>query len=155
MKFFMIIERNAIYTYEKNGQHYDLQYIEGSKSFSYSMSSIYENINEYLDALANEKNLGTKAMLEFDVLESSEEFCNIGVINALEGYIEKKYNINEAIEMVIKKLSKDKGLMIDHYGINYDGYSFLLVDGQIQKGEFDLLAYTVHSDDVIGLMDTN
>lgn len=152
MKFFVVIGRNALYTYEKSGQRFETQFIEGSDRYSYHLSNISEEINEYLDALANEKNLGTKAKLEFDVLESADDFCNIGIFSILNSYVDKKYELNSSIETVIKKLSRDKALMISEYGINYDGYSYSMNDGTLEKAEFDLLAYTIHSRDVIELM---
>lgn len=152
MKFFMIIGRNALYTYEKNGQKFEQQFIEGSEIYPYSISSISEDVDSYLDALANEKNLGTKAKLEFDILESANLLANTGVLNVLEEYVENKYSLDDAIPTVLKKLSRDKKLLINEYGINYDGCSYKAGNGQLIRGEFDLLAYTVHYNDMIDLI---
>ncbi|MDE7312363.1 MAG: hypothetical protein K2N87_12210 [Eubacterium sp.] len=151
MKFFMIISKKALYTYQKNGQGFEPQFIEGSNLYPYNSSSICEDINAYLEALAYEKNLGTKAKLEFDILESTDQLRNAEIFRVLEDYTDKRYQIDDALKTVLKKLSRDKKLMISEYGINYDGYSYKL-SGDIEKKEFDLLAYTVHSEDMVGLM---
>lgn len=154
MKFFLIIGANALYTYENIGQKYELQFIEGGESYPYHPSAAHDNVQAYLEALANEKNLGTTAKLEFDVLDCADEYCNTAVFGMLkEGeYIDRHYLIDEAISDVMKKLSRDKKLLIDKYGINYDGVSYKLKNKTLEKGAFDLLAYTIHSDDVISLM---
>lgn len=157
MKLFVAIGKKALYTYEKDGQKFNIEYIEGHDAFPYNPRNAADDINDYLEALSNEKNLGTKAKLEFDVLDSVDEYCNTAVFHVLEGenYVNRRYPINVALEEVIKKLSKDKKLLIDEYGINYDGNSYKIQNGKLVKREFDLLAYTVHCKDVIDLMNKN
>ena len=155
MKFLIVIGKSALYTYKRNGQEFETQFIEGSECYSYNLSNISEDINGYLDALANEKNLETKAKLEFDVLECADRFCNKGVLNILEEYVDNKYEFDSVMEAVIKKLSRDKSLLVTEYGVNYDGYSYVMADGILRQKEFDLLSYTIHSRDVIDLMDIN
>lgn len=152
MKFLTVIGKHGLYTYQKDGERYQLQYIEGSEAYPYNSSSANEDIFAYMEALANEKNLGTVAKLEFDVLESSDQFCNKAVIQALEEYVNRRYSFDEALTAVLKKLSRDKKLLISEYGINYDGSSYQMVNGNVENREFDLLAYTIHSTDMVELM---
>lgn len=133
MKFFMIIGKHALYTYQKSGQGLEPQFIEGSEAYLYNSSSIREDIEAYLEALANEKNLGTKAKLEFDILEGTDRLRNAGIFQSLEDYTDKRYPIDDALKTVIKKLSRDKKLLINEYGINYDGCSYKLADGRVEK----------------------
>lgn len=153
MKFFLIIGKNALYTYEQEGQRFEPQFIEGSNAFTISSSNICEDVNSYMQILANEKNLGTIAKLEFDVLECSDTYCNTGVITVLEEHINKIYSLEDTLTIVTKKLLRDKKLMIDIYGINYEGHSYKVKNNRIVQGEYDLLGYTIHCNDITELMD--
>ena len=153
MKFFIIIGKNALYTYERNGQRFEQQFIEGSESFAINASSVAEDVNSYMEILANEKNLGTIAKLEFEVVEGSESSINKEIVTALGEYVEKIHGLDEILKTVIKKLLRDKKLLIDTYGINYEGRSYKLVDNNILRGEFDLLGYTIYCNDVADSMD--
>lgn len=152
MKFFVVIGRNALYTYEENGRQYDTQYIDGSAEFPVGSSSVGEDVASYLDRLANEKNLGTKAKLEFDVLESADKLRNNAVMGVLKEYAEKTYPLEETLRTVYRKLGRDKSLLVDRYGINYDGYSYKGTGDALVRGDFDLLALTVSSKDVVDMM---
>ena len=44
-------------------------------------------------------------------------------------------------------------MLISEYGINYDGSSYQNINDRVEKKEFYLLAYTVHSADIVELMD--
>lgn len=153
MKFFVIIGNNALYTYQRDDQQFKPQYIEGSVSFPISTVNIGENVNSYMEILANEKNLGTIAKLEFEILEGTDQNVNLAIINAFGDHIDNVYKLEDTLKVIFKKLQRDKKLMIETYGINYEGYSYIFKDNNACHGNFDLLAYTIHCDDVIGLMD--
>ena len=153
MKFFIIIGRNALYTYERNGQRFESQFIEGSESFSINSINISEDVNAYMEILANEKNLGTIAKLEFEVLESSNTNLNKAIVSAFGDHIVKVHVLDNALKTVMKKLLRDKKLLIDTYGINYEGCSYKIENNNLLQGDFDLLGYTIHCNDVVGLMD--
>ncbi len=153
MKFLLIIGKNVLYTYQQSGSKFEQQFIEGSDSFAVNPSSIGDDILSYMNILADEKNLGTIAKLEFDVLECPDLVYNSVVMKELGDYIDKVYSLTDTLNTVIKKLLRDKKLMIDKYGINYEGYSYKMNNNDIAQGEYDLLAYTIHSSDLVGLMD--
>lgn len=153
MKFFVIIGNNALYTYERDGQQFKPQYIEGSDSYAISSVNIGEDVNSYMEILANEKNLGTIAKLEFEMLEGTDQNVNMAIINAFGDHIDKVYKLDDSLKVIFKKLQRDKKLMVETFGINYEGYSYIFKDNDVCRGNYDLLAYTIHCDDVIGLMD--
>lgn len=153
MKFFIIIGRNVLYTYEHDGQRFESQFIEGSESFPINSANISEDVNTYMEILANEKNLGTVAKLEFEVLESSDINLNKAIVTAFGAHINKVYSLENTLNTVTKKLLRDKKLMVDIYGINYEGCAYKLENNTLVQGEFDLLGYTIHCNDVVGLMD--
>lgn len=152
MKFFMIIGKENLYVYEKNGDRYEKQFIEGNAFYPYDMRCVEESIETFLKDLANEKNLGTIAKMEFEVLENTDKIRTNSVVRVLGEYVEKQLQLSDTIKKIIQKLSKDKALMIDTYGINYDGVCYKM-DGQlIWEGPFDLLGYTIHEDDIVDLL---
>lgn len=152
MKFFLVIGRTAVYTYERNGQEFTVQNIEGSEGYPVESSSVAADVGSYLNALANEKNLGTKAKLEFDVIEGADRFRNEAIGKALKEYAEQTYPLAEALRTACQRLSRDRDLHIDRFGINYEGHSYRMVEGDIVQGEFDLLAFTINSKDVLEMM---
>ena len=153
MKFFVVIGNNALYTYERAGQQFKTQYIEGSNSFAINPINISEDVNSYMEILANEKNLGTTAKLEFEILEGNDSNINVAIINTFEEHVQEVHKLSDVLISVIKKLLRDRKLMIDMYGINYEGYSYVYKDNAITQACYDLLAYTIHSDDIVNLMD--
>ena len=152
MNFFVVIGKNALYTYERDGRRFEPQFIEGSESFPINLTNISEDVNSYMDILANEKNLGTVAKLEFEVLEGSETNLNTAIVTAFGEHINRVHSLENTLKTVIKKLQRDKNLLIDTYGINYEGCSYKLENNNLLQGEFDLLGYTIHCNDVVGLM---
>lgn len=152
MKFFVIIGKENLFVFEKNGNQYIKQFIEGSPFYPYDVNSVDENINAFLDDLANEKNLGTKAKLEFDVLENEDMIRTNSVMRVMGEYVTERFSIPDTIRKVIKKLSKDKKLLIDQYGINYDSVCYKIDKENLLISPFDLLAYTVHEEDIIELI---
>lgn len=153
MKYLLVIYKNSIVTYEAVGNGFVPQTIEGSRKYSYNINSVNDDMDAYLQALANEKNLGTVARLEFDIVEGTDAFCSNAIIGALEKYVDKKYEINTVIAKLIGKLSRDKNLLIEQYGVNYDEVSYIIDDNEIKKQPYNLLAYRLECDELIDLMD--
>lgn len=153
MKFFIIIGKKALYTYECNGHQLKPQYIEGSDFYAISPVNIGDDVNSYMEILADEKNLGTIAKLEFEILEGTDSKVNMAIMDAFGDNIGKVYKLDDTLKVILKKLQRDKKLMVETFGINYEGYSYIFKDNDICRGNYDLLAYTIHCDDVIGLMD--
>ena len=156
MKFLLIIGNSVMHTYEEKNNGYSIQCIEGNDTFPVSGNSISEDILSYLKLLANEKNLNSIEQLEMDVLGGPNVTYNARIIKVLEEYVHipNKYMIEDIILEIIDKLGKEKEMMIDKYGVNYEGYSYVKRNGVLNKGEFDLLAYTIHSKDIVKIINT-
>ena len=152
MKFFVIIGKENLYVYEKNGSRYEKQFIEGNAFYPYDVCQVKADIDAFLDSLANEKNLGTKAKLEFEVLENPDPIRTNSVMRILGEFTKRRLQAPEVIRDAIQKLSRDKTLMIDAYGINYDGRNYKMDGQMLLDGPFDLLGYTIHEDDIMDLL---
>ena len=149
MNFFLIIGRNKLYTYVKNASQIEPQFIEGSNYFQVNFGNISGDVSSYMETLANEKNLGTIAKLEFDILENSNSKFSAEVIRAFGENVKSVYHLNEVLENVMNKLLRDKKLMINEYGVNYDGYSYKLKNNTVVKEEYDLLSKSIYCDDIV------
>ena len=64
-------------------------------------------------------------------------------------YQSKVYEIDFLMKLVAGKLQRDSKMMIDKFGINFDGKNYLLSDGGIVKNDFNLLGYTLNEDDLM------
>lgn len=155
MKFFIIAGKNALYTYEQKDGKWSSMFIEGSDSFPLNPNNVEEDTKAYLETLANEKNLGTTAMLEFEMLESPDKILNENIIKAFGDHIDMVRPLDECIGSVLKKLMRDKKLKIEKYGINYEGISYKSEDLKVIKGDFDLLGLTIHAKDIVEYIKTN
>lgn len=153
LKFVLIIQKDALYTYDEDGAKLTTRNIEGSEKYPLSVGRISADVREYMECLASEVNLGTIAKLEFEVLESEDVAVNTAVLSAIDGHVVKKYLLSDIISLVIDKLSRDKKLMIDKFGINYGNYSYKKKNGQVVKAEFDLLAYTMSCRELSGFIE--
>lgn len=150
MKFFVIIGKENLYVFERNGGRAERQYIEGNPFYPYDFNNTSEDVNAFLDDLTNEKNLGTKAKLEFEILENADPIRTEAVMRVLDEYKKEVYKLPDTILSVLKKLSKDKELKIAEYGINYDGSCYKMdSQNKLLSSPFDLLAYTIHEDDIM------
>jgi len=153
MRFFLIIGKNNLFVYERKNNRFEKQFIEGNPFYPYDLSNSEENVISFLDALANEKNLGTKTKLQFDVLENQDFVRTKSIMKTMSDYVVNVYKIENVIVTAIKKLSKDKTLQIDNYGINYDGVSYKMENGGLLNSYFDLLAYAINDEDLVNLME--
>lgn len=147
-KFYMITGKDKLFVYEKQGNDYIRQYIEGNAYYSYNLNNAKNDIEKLIESLVNEYNMETSAEIEFYVIDNENSVCSEVVEKALGDYIEEKYSINSVLINVIQNLRKEKKLMIDKFGVNFDGKNYIN-NGQLIKKEFSLLGYTLNSDTIM------
>ena len=151
MEFLVSIEKGKLRAFERVKGHYEPFFIEGEECFSYEVPSIKQCADEFLKSIAYEKNLADSSCVDLVVLENFDELLNSKFRKAWGERVKFSYHISEMMEKVIQTLQGDKELQVSKYGINYDGFSFVMNDGRVDKSDFDLLAYTVHAKDLINL----
>ena len=134
-KFFMIIGKNKLNVYSTNGGQWEKQYFEGNPEFEYEVNNARHDIEKMFELLVSEYNLDSKAELEFSVLCNEDSVYNDVIERCMKEYICEKKEL--------------KQVEIDNYGINFDGKHYMLKDGVITKGKFDLLGYTVSEDSIV------
>ena len=151
MEFLVSIEKDCLRTYEKINGRYEPFFIEGDDCFFYESTSIKQYVEAYLHSIAHEKNLANSSDIELVVLENFDGLLNSKFHKVWGNHVKQVYQVQNMMGKVFSALQKDKDLLVLKYGINYDGFSFIMVNGQIEKSDFDLLAYTIHATDLINL----
>lgn len=151
--FYMIVGSDTLYLYEKNGKEYTRQYIDGNPEFHYQINNVKRDMKKMMNALVEEYNLENRSELSFLMIGNDKPQVTEAVGKALEGHIEKKYELNTIIYDIIKRFSEDKKLLVEDFGINFDGVNYCLTDGKVCKADYSLLGYTLQTDDIVKCVD--
>ena len=151
-KFLLLVKRDKFVIY-KPDRNYELQYVNGEPFFSYEINRLADAMQNLLNSLTEEYNLTSVHDIDLSVLVNGDAV----VENLIKDFliteeISRKDNIISVIPMlekIYKKLERDKSLLIDLYGINYDGINYCKERSQLVAGNFKLLAYTLRDADII------
>ena len=146
---YMIIGKDALFLYAKEGVSYQRQYIAAKPEFPYQPSHIMEDIQTLLSLIMEEYNLEDRLELTFSVVEGEDTALSEKVCSMLDGNISKRHPLYSVIFHIIIKLEGDGRPLIKEFGINFDGVNYRLVNGSIQKSNYNLLGYTMQADDLI------
>lgn len=151
-KFLLLVKQDKFVIY-KPDRNYELQYVNGEPFFSYEINRLADAMQNLLNSLTEEYNLTSVHDIDLSVLVNGDAV----VENLIKDFliteeISRKDNIISVIPMlekIYKKLERDKSLLIDLYGINYDGINYCKERSQLVAGNFKLLAYTLKDADII------
>lgn len=151
-KFLLLVKQDKFVIY-KPDRNYELQYVNGEPFFSYEINRLADAMQNLLNSLTEEYNLTSVHDIDLSVLVNGDAV----VENLIKDFliteeISRKDNIISVIPMlekIYKKLERDKSLLIDLYGINYDGINYCKEKSQLVAGNFKLLAYTLKDTDII------
>lgn len=151
-KFLLLVKQDKFVIY-KPDRNYELQYVNGEPFFSYEINRLADAMQNLLNSLTEEYNLTSVHDIDLSVLVNGDAV----VENLIKDFliteeISRKDNIISVIPMlekIYKKLERDKSLLIDLYGINYDGINYGKEKSQLVAGNFKLLAYTLKDTDII------
>ena len=148
-KFLMILGKEKLYLYTRKENVYEKKYIEGSPSFDYKQNNASNDIKKLFRSLKDEYGLDSEAELEFDVIDNEDPVSTDVMMRVLGSYIAGRRKIEDVIETVMKKLVKDKNLLVDDYGVNFDGKNYVYTSGKLVKKDFNLLGYTLKADSIV------
>lgn len=146
---YLLIGKDRLYLYEKNGNSFERLYIEGNSFYEYDINNAKNSLEKLMQYLVDEYNLDTKAEIDFVVIDNEDKIVSEVMRQAVGEYEKQKYDIECLIKNVSQKLSRDKSLMIQRYGINFDGKNYLIDNDTIKKREFSLLGYTMQEDNLL------
>ena len=145
----MIIGRNAFYLYHRSRDNFEIEYVDGNPYRHYDIHSIRSDLEKLLETVADTNNLDNANEIEFTIIENADNIRNTNVEQILGNRIKEKMSINAVLIRVVNALSKDNELHINEFGINYDGSSYILHNGELQKKPYSLLAYNVGQEKLI------
>ena len=146
MDFHMIIGKNAFYLYRLSANGFEVEYIDGNSYRHYDTHSIKSDLENLLETVADTNNLDNANDIEFTIIENADNIRNTNVEQVLGNRVKEKISINDILIRVVNALAQDKNLHIDEFGINYDGASYILHNGNLQKNFYSLLAYNVNQE---------
>lgn len=149
MHFYMIIGKSKIYVYRLKNEKLEPEFIDGNPFCNYATQGINDAVSGLLSSLADVNNLDSIDDVEVSVVLNTDRVRNVNAIKALDGHILQEVPLEDVLVRVIKRLSKDRQLKITEFGINYDGDAYILHDGNLEKKQYSLLAYSVGQEDFI------
>lgn len=146
--FYVIIKKDYLTIYEKNGNSYEKVYLGGNSEYTYSVNSAKDYVNRFFEMIIEEYNLDTMGEIDFVVIDNEDVITTNAMMMAFGQSVAKQISIENLMEEILASIGRDKKLRISEYGINYDGKKYLVKDKKVVKEEFSLLAYTL-SDDML------
>lgn len=147
--FYVIIGRDKLYLYEKNGEEYSRQYIAGYPEFHYQINNVKNDSGKMMDGLVEEYNLENRSELSFCLIGNKDPFITETVSTAFEEYIADRIDLCVIMSEIVKKLSMDEKLLVEEYGVNFGDINYRLVDEALQVTDYSLLGYTLQADDLV------
>lgn len=144
--FYVIIKKNHLSIYEKNGNSYEKVYLGGNPEFAYSVNSAKDCTKRFFDMIVEEYNLDTIGEVDFIVIDNEDDIISNAILEAFGENVKKRIDIEKLMSEVSSGIGRDKKLRIFEYGINYDGKKYLVKNEEVVKEEFSLLSYTLTDD---------
>lgn len=148
--FYMVIGRDMLYLYEKDGTVFNRQYIEGNPEFHYQINHLKGDMERLLDLLAEEYNLDSKDEITFCLIENEDPSVTKAFCKTLGGYTSRQYGLDVVMPEIIRKMEADGIPLIRESGVNFDGRNYLLVNGKLNRRDYNLLGYTLDVNKMVG-----
>ena len=153
MSILVVIGQNDLCTYKIGAGRPEILYVEGKEKFPIHSNAVGEDVQLYLKSLARTLKKESAEQMQLEVLEGGDEVRNKSVLEGLGNQVIKRYLFDESIKKVARKLLGNNRLLVSVHGINYEGYSYKLREEELERGVYDLLAYTIHGKDMIELLE--
>lgn len=147
--FYVVIKKDFLSIYEKNGSTYKKVYLGGNPEYSYSVNSAKDYVNLFFEKIKEEYNLDTIGEIDFIVIDNEDVIISNAMLGAFGQSVKKRISIDHLMADVLDSIGRDKKLCISEYGINFDGKKYFFKDKQVVKEEFSLLAYTLTDDKLV------
>lgn len=147
MKFLLIVKRDKFTIIDPNRNN-EVIYINGEQDVLYEPTKAKICVENMVNALVDEYNLESKNDVQFKIFTNGDANVN----KALERYAneDNMTDIKNIIKTIYKQLSENKDLLINEYGLNYDGINYSMINGnELSCGKFKLLAYVLQDEYII------
>lgn len=147
--FYVIIKKDYLSLYEKNGNVYEKVYLGGNPEYFYSVNNAKDYVNHLFEMIIEEYNLDTIGEIDFIVFDNEDVIISNAMLEAFGQSVKERISIEHFMMDVSDSLGRDKKLHISEYGINFDGKNYVVKNRQIVKEEFSLLAYSLNDEMLI------
>ena len=149
MHFYMIIGKNSFHAYRLSDTGLEPEFIDGNPFFPYNPHTIKTDVGKFLSSIADSNNLDSTDNIEMSVVLNADRVRNVNTLNALGNKAKDKIPAEDILIRLVNNLSKNNELHIDEFGINYDGESYLMMNGKLQTRPYSLLAYTIKQEEFV------
>ena len=150
MQLHLLIGKEQCFVYEKRSAGYEKQYIGGHSGVPYEIQDAQKAMEYLVNSLVEEFNLSEKRELALTLITNEDLYYTNVIADELakQGIEVKREDVNRRILDVLNRLQAQSELLVDKYGINFDGKCYQKAgDKKLWKKEFSLLAYTVDEDE--------
>lgn len=149
MHFFLIVGKTDFYVYTRKNDQLVPEFIDGNPFWPYTPHAVKNDLVRLMYALADSNNLEGIDDITFSVIKNADRVRNVNIINSLGQHLQKEISPDELLLAAIQRLAKNSALHIAEFGINYDGDSYILKNGNLDKNPYSLLAYTISQEEFI------
>ena len=146
--FYVIIKKESLSLFEQNGGIFEKVYLGGKQEYFYAVNSAQDTANKFLSMIVEEYNLDSVGEIDLIVVNNEDEIISTAMTKAFGKNVKEEISIAKVILTALEKLDRDSKLRIRDYGVNFDEKKYCLVNGEVKKDEFSLLAYTL-SDEMV------
>lgn len=153
MEFLLVFDNEKIHIYNVEN-NYARYYFSGNDFVFYDKNNIELALNSLSNELSKAFSISVPD-IKYSILGVATEAINNKFIEKAGTKVKKIYYVDDIIGTIMEKLIGKDNLMIDEYGINYNGRSYRVVDGDIIQYNFSLLGYTISDDEFISEIKNN
>ena len=108
--FYVLIKKNCLSIYEKNGNAYEKVYLGGNPDFSYSISSAKEGADRFLEMIVDEYNLNTMGEIDLVVIDNEDEILSDVMLRAFGQSVKKRISIEGLMGEVLILMARNTSL---------------------------------------------
>ncbi|WP_294155802.1 dynamin family protein [uncultured Selenomonas sp.] len=141
----LIIEKEKLFSYYRDGAEWKPELLHGSAFVRWQLAHAEEDVRQMLDDIAAANGLDAEGaeQLTFQVVACGDPVCNGKIQKALGAHAVGMTSFDDAMGRVANALAKHKELHIQELGLSYDGDSYALQKGSLEKCPYSLVAYPV------------
>lgn len=145
----MFIKEKEIQMLERESGVWRVQNIRGNSVTPFEREKLNETLNMIAEELVNEYNLSSGKELEISVAGAEDKELVHQAAEVLKQLaVVKQVELDCLVEKVYEILSKTKP-EIREYGMNYGFWCYQMINSRLQKKQFQLLAYTVSTEEFL------
>lgn len=145
LTFYILVEHDKIFLYQKDKSGFVNQYINGNEYIEYSSSSMKNDIDKLINVVLEEFNLVSSEEIGAKIILNKNDYSSNMLTKVLK-------NSNVTILDVFDLSDILFNVIINRHnnaGINFDGVNYVIINNKISQKNFSLLADTLSEKDLM------